>query len=137
MKKKRRLYPITLMARVLNVSRSGFYSWMNHKPSKRQREDEKLKPLIENAHKKGRKTYGSVRIQRELTDLDIHVGRDHMTRLRKELGLRCIQKKKFKATTNSKHNLPVAPNLLNQEFNVTEPSIVYGTDLTYIPTDEG
>lgn len=137
MKKKRHLYPLTLMARVLNVSRSGFYSWLNRKPSKRQQEDERLKPLIEDAHRKGQKTYGSQRIQKELTHLGIHVGRDHITRLRKELGLRCIQKKKFKATTNSKHNLPVAPNLLNQEFNVPEPAIVYGTDITYIPTDEG
>jgi len=64
-------------------------------------------------------------------------GRDHIDRLRKEMGLGCKQKRKFKATTNSKHNLPTAPNLLNQVFSPTTPGMAWGTDITYIPTDEG
>lgn len=65
------------------------------------------------------------------------MGRDRIHRLRKELGLRCIQNRKFKATTNSGHDLPVAPNLLEQKFEIPAPGMVLGTDITYIPTGEG
>ena len=67
----------------------------------------------------------------------ICVGLDRISRLRKEMKLECKQRRKFKATTNSKHNLPVVPNLLDQQFDVVEPGKVWGTDITYIPTDEG
>lgn len=96
-----------------------------------------FKPLILQAHKAGRSTYGATRIQQELAEQEVYVGRDRIHRLRKELGLRCIQNKKFKATTNSAHDLPVAPNLLDQKFEVEGPGKVLGTDITYIPTGEG
>ena len=67
----------------------------------------------------------------------IRLGRDHISRLRKEMGLKCIQKKKFKVTTDSAHQLPVVANLLEQKFSVSVPATVWGTDITYIPTDEG
>ena len=67
----------------------------------------------------------------------LKLGRDRIHRLRKELGLRCIQNRKFKATTNSAHDLPVAPNLLDQRFTVEEPGKVYAIDITYITTNEG
>jgi len=86
---------------------------------------------------KVRKTYGNRRIQAELSEEGIQVGRDHIYRLRKEMNLKCIQIKKFKATTNSAHNLPIVPNILDQCFDVVEPGTVYGTDITYIPTEEG
>jgi len=70
-------------------------------------------------------------------ELAVRAGRDQISRLRKEMGLKCIQKKKFKATTNSAHDLPVAPNLLDQNFQVSEPGTVWGTDITYITTGEG
>jgi putative transposase len=137
MKNQRHQYPIDLMARVLNVSRSGYYSWFHRKPSKRSMEDERLKILIRKAHEKSRKTSGSTKIQYELKANGVHVGRDRISRLRKEMGLCCLQKRKFKATTNSKHNYPVAPNLLNQDFTIKEPGMVLGADITYISTDEG
>jgi putative transposase len=137
MKKQRRHYPIKLMARILNVSRSGFYAWTKRSPSARQLRDNAVKPLIEAEHKRYRKTYGSVRLQKELAKGGTVIGRDHISRLRRELGLKCIQKKKFKATTNSKHELPIEPNLLDQDFKTSVPGTVYGTDITYIPTDEG
>jgi len=137
MKRQRHLYPVTLMARVLKVSRSGFYAWLTRPPSSRSVSDEKMKPLIRLAHKTGRGTYGPRRIQTELQANGITVGRDRIARLRREMSLRCIQKRKFKATTNSAHSLPVVANLLNQEFAVSEPGTVYGTDITYVSTDEG
>jgi len=138
MKNQRVHYPIKLMARVLAVSRSGFYLWLGRKPSPRAVRHDKLKILIHEAHELSRATYGPLRLQSELKDVHLTaVGRDQISRLRKEMGLKCIQKKKFKATTNSHHNLPVAPNLVDQNFDVTEPGTVYGTDITYITTDEG
>jgi len=137
MKKERSNYPVKLMARVLEVSRSGFYSWLQHVPSARKCHDDQMKPLVRAVHEFSRKTYGSLRMQSELADNGVVLGRDHISRLRREMGLKCIQKRKFKATTNSNHNLPVAPNLLEQDFSVMEPGTVYGTDITYIPTDEG
>lgn len=137
MNRQRHLYPVTLMARVLEVSRSGFYAWLTRAPSSRSVSDEKMKPLIRIAHTAGRGTYGPRRIQTELQATGTFLGRDRIARLRREMGLKCIQKRKFKATTNSTHSLPVVENLLNQEFAVSDPGTVYGTDITYIATDEG
>jgi len=137
MKAYRLLYPLTIMARVLEVSRSGYYRWLGRRPSQRQIRDTVLKVLIHAAHKRSRGTYGPRRLQDELAAEGQQVGRDHISRLRKEMGLRCVQHKKFKATTNSAHELPVADNLLRRNFHVSLPSTVWGTDLTYIATDEG
>jgi len=137
MKQQRHRYPVDLMAKLLDVSRSGFYRWLKRKPSRRTREDKCLKPLIREAHEKGRRSSGTTKIQQELFDKGIQIGRDRIARLKKEMGLRCIQRRKFKATTNSRHDLPVAPNLLNQDFNVSGPGMVIGADITYIQTDEG
>ncbi len=125
------------MVRVLKVARSGFYAWLFRDPSKRELEDAVLRPLIRKAHNESRGTYGSRRIKAELAAQGHIVGLDHISRLRKEMKLECKQRRKFKATTNSKHNLPVVPNLLDQQFDVVEPGKVWGTDITYIPTDEG
>lgn len=138
MKAMRSDYPVKLMAKVLKVSRSGFYAWLSRKPSERKLSDERLKPLIRELHERYRESYGSLRLQSELADRGVCIGRDRITRLRKEMGLTCKQKKKFRATTNSAHNLPVTANLIEQQFaEITEPGTVYGTDITYIWTDEG
>ena len=137
MKRQRSRYPVKLMARVLRVSRSGFYAWLKRPPSAREVSDRLLKTQIVKAHERSRRTYGPRRLQTELASHGIIVGRDRINRLRKELGLCCKQRRKFKATTNSLHNLPVKPNLLDQNFLVEEPGTVYGSDITYIPTDEG
>ncbi len=137
MNEHRLLWPVNIMARVLEVSRSGFYVWLKRKPSELDLRDITLKALILTAHKRSRETYGTLRIKAELAAQSHHVGRDHISRLRKELKLVCKQRRKFTATTNSKHNFPVAPNLLDQKFDISEPGMVWGTDITYIPTDEG
>jgi putative transposase len=130
-------YPISLMARVLGVSRSGYYWWLERPPTARENRYKLLGPLIVAAHELGRATYSSARIKDELAAGGVVVGRDQISMLRKELGLKCIQHKKFKATTNSNHDLPVAPNVLNQTFETRTPGTVWGNDITYIPTDEG
>lgn len=137
MKKWRFQYSLTVMCRVFNVCRSGFYAWIHRKPSHRSQEDERLKIAIKAAHKRTRKSYGATRLQAELAAEGFQAGRDRIIRLRKELDIRCIQKRKFKATTNSKHSLPVAENLLDQNFTPSAPNQVWVTDITYIPTQEG
>lgn len=138
MEAQRQRYPVELMARVLGVSRSGFYGWLSRPPSARSLEDKKLKLLIREVHRWSRQSYGPERIRTELAEQGVTVGRDRIARLRKEMGLRCKQKKKFKATTTSSHALPVAPNLLEQQFaGIRAPGTVYGADITYVWTEEG
>jgi transposase InsO family protein len=137
MKDWRLKFPINVMCRVFDVSRGGFYDWLRRKPSRRAQEDERLKVAIKAAHKRTRESYSARRLQPELAADGFIVGRDRIARLRRELGLCCRQKRKFKATTNSNHNLPVAENLLNQSFTPSKPNEVWVTDITYIPTGEG
>ncbi|WP_134800515.1 IS3-like element IS600 family transposase [Shigella flexneri] len=133
----RQQFPIEAMCQVFGVSRSGYYNWVQHEPSDRKQSDERLKLEIKVAHIRTRETYGTRRLQTELAENGIIVGRDRLARLRKELRLRCKQKRKFRATTNPNHNLPVAPNLLNQTFAPTAPNQVWVADLTYVATQEG
>jgi len=106
-------------------------------PSACVHEDERLKVAIQAVHVQARETYGLLRMKPELASRGFEAGRDHITRLRRELGLRCKQKRKFKATTNSNHDLPVAENLLNKTFAPTRPNEAWVTDITYIATGEG
>ena len=92
---------------------------------------------IKAAHRRTRESYGAVRLQEELADHGVQVGVCRVKRLRRELGIGCRQKRKFKATTNSNHSLPVAENLLAQNFVADAPGLVWLTDITSIPTDEG
>lgn len=137
MKENRLHYPVKSMARVLEVSRSGFYAWLERPLSEREKSDAKYRPLIEKTHKDSRQTYGPRRIQTELSDQGIRLGRDHIGRIYNDIGLACVQKRKYKATTYSDHDMPVAPNLLDQHFTNLLPGQVWGTDITYIATGEG
>jgi len=125
------------MCRIFDVSTSGYYAWRDRPLSKRAQEDQRLEIEIQAAHKRTRKTYSSERLQEDLAEHGINVGVHRIRRIRKKLGIMCKQKKKFKATTNSRHNLPVADNLLGQKFEATSPNQVWVTDITYIPTEEG
>ncbi|AHA65029.1 Transposase [Shigella dysenteriae 1617] len=109
----------------MNPQRSGYYDRVQHAPSDRKQSDERLKLEIKVAHIRTRETYGTRRLQTELEDNGIIVGRDRLARLRKELRLHCKQKRKFRATTNSDHNLPVTPNLLKAGFAPIFPDICY------------
>jgi putative transposase len=97
----------------------------------------RLEVEIKAAPERTRQTCGPERLQADLADNAIHVGIHRIKRIRRKLGLRCRQERKFKATTDSKHNLPVAPNLLDRQFAVAAPNNAWVTDITYIPTDEG
>jgi putative transposase len=136
-KEWRKDYPVAALCRVLKVSESGYYAWVARPPSPRSRENARLEQEIKASHQRTRETYGPSRLQCDLADYGIFVGIDRIKRIRRKLGLRCKQKRKFKATTNSKHALPVAPNLLAREFTVSVPNQAWVSDITYIPTAEG
>jgi len=137
MKEKRLRYSIRQMCRILGVSSSGYYKWFKGKPSKRAQEEGRLEAEIKAAHKRTRETFGPERLQRDLAEHGVKAGVCRIRRIRKKLGIRCKQKKKFKVTTDSNHRLPVAENLLNQRFESTAPNQIWLTDITYISTEEG
>ena len=137
MRKMRLHYPIALTSRILKASASGFYAWLDRPPSERAREEIRLAVEIKAAHRRTRQTYGAERLQHELAKHGVRVGISRIKRIRRKLGLRCRQKRKFKATTDSRHKLPVADNLLKQQFKVYQPDRVWVSDITYVPTDEG
>lgn len=100
-------------------------------------EEARLEVEIKAAHQRTRETYGPERLREDMLAYGIEASLYRIRKLRKKLGIRCKQKKKFKVTTNSNHKLPVADNLLDQKFEVSEPNKVWLSDITYIPTKEG
>lgn len=136
-KKMRPEYPIHYLFRVFNISSSSYYAWHNRKPSRRVREDARLAVEIKIAHKRTRATCGPERLQADLAEHGVDVGVWRIRRIREKLGIKCKQVKKFKATTDSGHKMPVAENIVDQNFDVTEPNKVWVSDITYIPTGEG
>jgi putative transposase len=118
-------YPVEKMSNVFDVSKSGYYAWLLRRPSKRQKESARLETVIKAAHERGRGTYAPERLQEELAKVDgVNIGRDKLKRVRRKLGIRCKQVRKFKATTNSKHKLPIADNLLEHNFASNRPGEV-------------
>ena len=137
MKELRLQYPVPLVRRILSVSASGYYAWVDRPLSKWSREEARLEVEIIAAHKRTRQVYGAEKLQHDLAEHGIQVGICRIKRIRRKLGIRCKQKRKFKATTHSKHTLPVAENILGQQFKVAAPNKVWVSDITYVPTDEG
>jgi transposase InsO family protein len=137
MKELRLHYPLPLVRQALRVSASGYYDWLARSLSKWAREEARLEIEIKAAHRRTREVYGAEKLQHDMAGYGIKAGICRIKRIRRKLGIRCKQKRKFKATTNSKHTLPVAENILGQQFRVTAPNKVWVSDITYVPTDEG
>ena len=131
------LAPVSVLCRVLGVTRSGFYAWQQRDPSEKVIDDQKLALEIAAIHKASGETYGSPRILAELHAKGLHVSRKRVARLMRELGIRSRRKRRFKATTDSGHKLPVADNILDRKFDVDAPDVAWVTDITYVWTDEG
>ena len=124
------------MCQVLQVSRSGYYAWKSRPPSRRRQSDEELLEAIRESHTRSRGLYGVRRIHADIKKR-FGCGKNRVYRLMKANGIRSVRPRKYKATTNSKHNLPVAENLLNQDFHAQAPNTVWLSDISYIPTGEG
>ena len=130
-------YPMRILCRVLRVSRSGYYAWRMRKPSARQLEDERLRPKVVEAFELGRGTYGSPRVRDELVDQGLEIGRKRVARLMRELRLQGLTPRKFRVTTDSDHEHPIAANLIERDFSASQPNEKWVTDITYIWTSEG
>jgi len=109
-------YPVAVLCSVLSVSRSGFYAWLERPLSARKRADAALAIDIRAAHKLGRKTYGSPRVHAELQAKGIRVSEKRVARVMREDGIQVRQKRRFRKTTDSKHVDPIAPNVLERDF---------------------
>lgn len=133
----RETFKVGRMCMLLNVSPSGFYTWLTRPESRRSVENRALADRIRVLHAASHGIYGSPKIHRDLTDEGVRCGKNRVARIMREAGLRSRTKKKFKATTDSRHNLPVAPNLLDQVFTVDAPDRTWVGDITYVHTQEG
>jgi len=122
---------------VLEVSKSGYYVWKNRPKSRRRIDNEGLLIEIRRVFVEHDANYGSPRIWDALRKDNIPCSENRIARLMRTNGLAAVQKRKFKATTNSKHNWPIAPNLLERNFSVDEPNKIWVTDITYIWTWDG
>ncbi len=130
MNKLRLSYTIPFLCRMLNVSPSGYYAWSSRLPSKHAQDEARIAIEIQAAHARNRQVAGPETIQRDLAEHGIIVGICRIRTIRKNLGIRCKQIKKFKATTDSKHTLPVADNLLQQTFTAEAPNQVWVSDIS-------
>ena len=125
------------MCQFMKVSRSGYYEWLDSPEVLKTRQDKELTRIITSIFKEGRSTYGTRRIKKKLALQGKTISRRRLSRLMDEAGLVCKTKRKFKATTDSKHTKLISPNLLERQFNVTQANRYWVGDLTYIPTQEG
>lgn len=130
-------FRVEKMCRILKVSRTGYYHRLHRPVSQRRVKDEVIKEQIVKIHYESRKTYGSPRIHRKLRKRGIHCSKKRVERLMREAGIQGIQKRKFKVTTDSRHNLAVAANILDRNFSSGSPNVCWLSDITYIKTDEG
>ncbi len=131
-------FHLAKMCKVLGVSRSGYYSWNTRPVSPVHEERKRLLDGIIDVYEKSRMVYGSRKVAKALDRKGIHCSRNRVARIMREQGLRSLRIRKYKATTNSKHNLPVAENLLAvMKPNILAPRQAVVSDITYIPTDEG
>jgi putative transposase len=125
------------MCRMLGVSKSGYFAWRHRPPSARDDEDRAMSARIQAIHAESRKTYGSPRVHRELQAQGTAISRKRVERLMRGAGIGVKPQPRFVVTTDSDHDLPVAANLLEQDFTATAPNQRWVTDITYVPTTEG
>jgi transposase InsO family protein len=129
--------PVRRLCSALDVSRSGYYAWMGRPPSRRAVSDAKLVLVIRACHAQSRGTYGSPRIHHDLRALGHRVARKRVARLMRREGVCARPPRRYRATTESKHQLPVAPNVVARKFHADGPDRVWVTDMTYVWTWEG
>lgn len=130
-------FSIKAMCRVLQVRRSGYYAWKRPGASEREAEGQRLDEAICRHFEAHKGRYGSPRVTEELKAEGWRVGRPRVAKRMRALGLKARAARKYKATTQSKHNLPVAPNRLEQDFTASAPNQKWVSDITYLWTGEG
>jgi putative transposase len=131
-------FPISLLCRMVGVSKSGYYAWKARPSSKRSREDATLTERIVEVHQRSRETYGYPRVHAELHALGVRCGRRRVARLMRKAGLRgCMRGRKKRTTCRRDPRATPAPDLVNRNFSATAPDRLWTADITYLKTDEG
>jgi len=130
-------FEVRLMCNVLGVSPSTYYEWEREQESEHSKRDAELLVLVRRIFVEFQGRYGAPRIHDELAGQGINVSRKRVARLMREAGLKAKGRRKYKATTDSNHSLPIAPNLLKRNFEVDLPNTVWVADITYIWTRQG
>ena len=123
-------YPVTALCRTLAVSRCGFYAWRGRPESKRDSEDRRLTMLVRVSYEESRRTYGSPRIHLDLAEWNERTGRKRVARLMRQAGFKARVRRRYKCTTMSEHDQPIAPNLLARRFEAAHPNQRWVTDTT-------
>ena len=135
---QRQAYPLPAMCTTLTVSISGYRAWKRGGSSNRKRlTDAQLLVLIQTVHNELKGAYGSPRMLREVRARGFPASKERVERIMRENGIRARYKRRYKATTDSKHALPVAPNVLDRDFTPSAPNQTWTADLTYVWTAEG
>jgi len=132
-----RQYPVALLCRVLGVARSGYYAWRTRPVSRRREADGQLEAQIRQIHVASRRTYGSPRIHAELRDQGVRCSKKRVARVMRRAGIRVCRPTRRRTTTDSRHTLPVAANLLNRVFTAPAANTKWAADITSIETGEG
>ena len=131
-------YPVTIMCSVLDVSPAGYYAWRARSESRRSVANRTLLDDIKRVHRDNHGCYGSPRIHRELEAQGRGTSRGRIERLMRRHGIRAIMARPRRVrTTDSRHDLPIAPNLLNRNFTAEAPNQIWLADITYVETGEG
>lgn len=130
-------WSVAQLCDALGVSRSGYYAWLARKPSDAEVRREELTEQVKQIHAEVKGRYGSPRIHAELVDRGHECSVNFVAQVMRDAGIAAKTKRKFRQTTDSNHTLPVAPNVLDRDFNPEEPNTSWVADVTYIPTREG
>jgi transposase InsO family protein len=131
-------YPVTVLCRVMKVSRSGFYDYLRHYNNRIQDPEQiRLESLVRSIFNESKETYGSRRMIRDLKSKGYIMGRYRARSLMRKLGLKAKTPKRYRVTTDSNHSYLVATNLVNRQFTVDAPNKVWTADITYLWTLEG
>lgn len=134
---KRARWPVAAICRVLGVTRSGYYAWRRRPLGPRARESQRLLVAIQESWKRSGRNYGSPRVLQDLRAQGWRVGNRRVEQLMRNNGIQAKRKRRFRITTNSEHKRPVAPNVLDRQFDVKTPDTVWAGDITYIWTQQG
>lgn len=135
MQEQREVYKAKNMCKVLKVSRSGYYAWRTRQPSSRRRDNKELLGQIREVHTQSRRLYGSLRITASLNEQGLRCGKNRVARIMEENSIRAeVKRRRFKRTTDSKHNYALAAHLL---VGPKQTKGVWVSDITFVPTSEG
>lgn len=131
------MFPLAALCRVLKVSHSGYYAWLNRPQSARAKRDALLVPQIIASHERSDSTYGSPRILGDLKEAGEHVSRKRVARLMRERGIVGVSRRRFVVTTQRSANNTAAPDLVDRDFTADRPNKLWVADITYVPTWAG